>query len=61
MFMSRFFCQKGFLAKTPRGRVLTSRAFEHLGIPEPSAFKDKNKAAFENISIDSLTEGNGEE
>lgn len=49
-----FLLQNGFLAKTPRGRVLTTRAFEHLGIPEPISFKQKNKSAFENISMDSL-------
>ncbi len=49
-----FLLQNGFLAKTPRGRVLTSRAFKHLGIPEPVNFQQKNKTAFENISMDSL-------
>ena len=52
-----FLLQNGFIAKTPRGRVLTSRAFEHLGISEPASFKERNKNAFENLSIDSLTGG----
>lgn len=30
-----YLMQLGFLAKTPRGRVLTHSAYEHLGIPEP--------------------------
>lgn len=30
-----FLLQQGFLMRTPRGRVLTARAFEHLGIPAP--------------------------
>ena len=51
-----FLLQNGFIAKTPRGRVLTSRAFEHLGIPEPVNFKERNRNAFENLSIDSLTD-----
>ena len=30
-----FLIQRGLLARTPRGRVLTSHAFRHLGIDEP--------------------------
>lgn len=37
-----FLLANGFLAKTPRGRVLTKRAFEHLNIPMPKTFVDKN-------------------
>lgn len=37
-----FLMQKGFIAKTPRGRILTKRAFEHLGIPIPVGFMEKN-------------------
>ena len=31
-----FLIQKGFLQRTPRGRLLTSPAFKHLGLPEPA-------------------------
>ena len=31
-----FLIQKGFIQRTPRGRVLTSHAFRHLGLPEPA-------------------------
>ena len=31
-----FLIQKGFVQRTPRGRVLTSHAFRHLGLPEPA-------------------------
>src|SRR4051812_2962417 len=31
-----FLIQKGFLQRTPRGRLLTSHAFRHLGLPEPA-------------------------
>lgn len=38
-----YLMQLGFLAKTPRGRILTAGAYEHLGIPlpveKPSPFK----------------------
>jgi Holliday junction DNA helicase RuvB len=30
-----FLLQQGFLKRTPRGRVLTERGFEHLGVPAP--------------------------
>jgi Holliday junction DNA helicase RuvB len=31
-----FLIRQGLLARTPRGRVATRRAYEHLGIPPPS-------------------------
>jgi Holliday junction DNA helicase RuvB len=31
-----YLIQKGFVQRTPRGRVLTPHAFRHLGMPEPS-------------------------
>jgi Holliday junction DNA helicase RuvB len=31
-----FLIQKGFIQRTPRGRLLTSAAFKHLGLPEPA-------------------------
>jgi len=31
-----FLIQKGFIQRTPRGRLLTSHAFKHLGIAEPA-------------------------
>ncbi len=30
-----FLLQQGFIQRTPRGRILTSHAFKHLGLPEP--------------------------
>lgn len=50
-----FLLQNGFIAKTPRGRVLTLRAFEHLGVSVPPSFITKNGSAnigFENLSMD---------
>jgi Holliday junction DNA helicase RuvB len=32
-----YLIQEGFLSRTPRGRVATRRAYEHLGLPEPVA------------------------
>ncbi|MCQ2482182.1 MAG: Holliday junction branch migration DNA helicase RuvB [Clostridia bacterium] len=37
-----FLIANGFIAKTPRGRVLTKRAFDHLNIPMPKSFAEKN-------------------
>jgi Holliday junction DNA helicase RuvB len=31
-----FLIQKGFIQRTPRGRLLTGHAFRHLGLPEPT-------------------------
>ncbi|MFN7942165.1 MAG: Holliday junction branch migration DNA helicase RuvB [Thermoanaerobaculia bacterium] len=31
-----YLLQEGFLQRTPRGRVATRRAYEHLGVPPPS-------------------------
>jgi Holliday junction DNA helicase RuvB len=31
-----FLIQKGFLQRTPRGRLITSHAFRHLGLAEPA-------------------------
>jgi Holliday junction DNA helicase RuvB len=32
-----YLLQQGLVQRTPRGRVVTPRAFEHLGIPQPRA------------------------
>src|SRR5918994_2039566 len=31
-----YLIQKGFIQRTPRGRMLTPHAFRHLGLPEPA-------------------------
>ena len=31
-----YLIQEGFLIRTPRGRQITKRAYEHLGLPAPS-------------------------
>ncbi|SDA34749.1 Holliday junction DNA helicase ruvB C-terminus, partial [Methylobacterium sp. UNC378MF] len=30
-----YLIQRGFVQRTPRGRVLTRHAYRHLGLPEP--------------------------
>jgi holliday junction DNA helicase RuvB len=34
-FYEPYLIQKGFLKRTPRGRVVTGRAYLHLGLPDP--------------------------
>ena len=34
-----YLLQLGFIARTPRGRVLTLNAYKHLGIPVPKSFQ----------------------
>jgi Holliday junction DNA helicase RuvB len=31
-----YLLQQGFIARTPRGRMLTAAAFAHLGLPAPA-------------------------
>lgn len=56
-----FLLQNGFLQKTPRGRMLTARAYEHLHYPIPAELSKKNSTAFENLTIDSCMNSNREE
>ena len=59
-----FLLQNGFLAKTPRGRVLTLRAFEHIGITPPPSFIAGMKNTevvpqrYENITIEDWQNAN---
>ena len=59
-----FLLQNGFLHKTPRGRMLTLRAFEHLGITPPPSFIAGMKSTevapprYENISIEDWQNSN---
>ena len=36
-----FLIQQGFLQRTPRGRLLTQRSFDHLGLTMPRALRDQ--------------------
>jgi len=42
-----YLIQKGFVQRTPRGRLLTPHAFRHLGLPEPPA---RDAAQFEHFT-----------
>jgi len=42
-----FLIQQGFLQRTPRGRVLTPRAFDHLGLAAPDSLTNGQATLFE--------------
>jgi Holliday junction DNA helicase RuvB len=42
-----FLIQQGFLMRTPRGRLLTRMAFEHMDIPVPAGFAGLQASLFE--------------
>jgi len=42
-----YLLQQGFIGRTPRGRVLTLKAFRHLGIAAPQAIRDQQLPLFE--------------
>jgi Holliday junction DNA helicase RuvB len=42
-----FLIQKGFLDRTPRGRVATALAYRYLGRPAPAGIPDNRKKLFE--------------
>jgi len=42
-----YLIQQGFVQRTPRGRVLTGRAFGHLGLPVPAALSPPQPGLFE--------------
>jgi Holliday junction DNA helicase RuvB len=42
-----YLLQQGFIGRTPRGRILTMRAFRHLGIAVPQAMRDSQLPLFD--------------
>ena len=42
-----YLLQQGYLGRTPRGRVATRRAYEHLKVPVPSVAGTKQKQLFD--------------
>jgi Holliday junction DNA helicase RuvB len=46
-----FLIQRGFLMRTPRGRMATARAYQHFGLPVPRSSREPSLSLFE---------GNGE-
>jgi len=42
-----FLVREGFLARTPRGRVATMTAWQHLGLTPPTASRGDQTALFD--------------
>jgi len=42
-----YLIQQGFIQRTPRGRVMTERAWQHLGLPTPKDIIAQQKSLFE--------------
>ncbi|MBI4724134.1 MAG: Holliday junction branch migration DNA helicase RuvB, partial [Rhodomicrobium sp.] len=42
-----YLLQQGFIGRTPRGRVLTLKAFHHLGLTAPQAMREGQLPLFE--------------
>ncbi|MBX2804841.1 MAG: Holliday junction branch migration DNA helicase RuvB [Hyphomicrobiales bacterium] len=47
-----YLLQQGFIGRTPRGRVLTMKAFRHLGVAAPMAHGGNQMFLFENQPTD---------
>ena len=53
-----YLMQIGFLARTPRGRCVTRRACEHLGIAYPKKVQSKADDAQLRLDVDATEDGN---
>jgi holliday junction DNA helicase RuvB len=42
-----YLLQQGFIGRTPRGRVLTLKAFRHLGVAPPPAMREGQLPLFD--------------
>lgn len=42
-----YLIQQGYIQRTPRGRMLTPRAFKHMGMAAPRSFKEQQASLFE--------------
>jgi holliday junction DNA helicase RuvB len=47
-----YLLQQGFIGRTPRGRVLTMKAFRHLGLAAPQSVRDQQLPLFDGSSLD---------
>lgn len=47
-----YLIQQGFIQRTPRGRMLTPRAFKHMGMAAPKDFATQQISLFENSDDD---------
>jgi Holliday junction DNA helicase RuvB len=54
-----FLLQQGFIGRTPRGRVLTLRAYKHLGLTGPARASTPQIGLFD-ARVDDESDSNGE-
>ena len=47
-----YLIQQGFMQRTPRGRVLTPKAFDHMGMAVPSGLATRQATLFEEDDSD---------
>ncbi|AWN36798.1 Holliday junction branch migration DNA helicase RuvB [Methylobacterium radiodurans] len=47
-----YLIQQGFVQRTPRGRVLTARAFQHMGLPAPRTDPSRQPGLFPDDGAD---------
>ena len=47
-----YLIQQGFIQRTPRGRMLTAQAFQHMGYTVPQGFVGQQASLFEEPEID---------
>ncbi|WP_306258070.1 Holliday junction branch migration DNA helicase RuvB [Pararhizobium sp. IMCC21322] len=45
-----YLIQQGYIQRTPRGRMLTPRAFNHMGMAAPKSFREQQASLFEEDS-----------
>ncbi len=55
-----FLLQQGFIGRTPRGRVLTLRAYKHLGLTGPSRSSTPQTGLFDELSAVDEEGGGGQ-
>ena len=55
-----FLLQQGFIGRTPRGRVLTLRAYKHLGLTGPARVSTPQIGLFDESDDDDATGGKAE-
>jgi Holliday junction DNA helicase RuvB len=48
-----YLLQQGFIGRTPRGRIVTLKAYKHLGMAGPARFSSPQLGIFEDSEIDS--------
>ncbi len=54
-----FLLQQGFIGRTPRGRILTARAYKHLGLNSPARMSTPQFGLFDQEADETGDDGPG--